>query len=174
MSARGGGRWLRNLLVSGFRNFLQDGAAEKRRSYRGQGQIPGWGLRFVFLPPFIFNRILRFVFRFVLGSFFPLVRVFNSFSASFLGSFGFVFGARCCVFNNFSGSFFKKRVFCPTIIMPKPQDVCFQRLANILKVNSDCLLLRPHRLPYHSKDYYARPHMSSKICGIPRCRQCHP
>ena len=37
--------------------------------------------------------------------------VFNNFSASFLGSFGFVFGPRSFVFNHFSGSFCKNRYF---------------------------------------------------------------
>src|SRR5690349_11636089 len=41
------------------------------------------------------------------GSFFPQLRIFNNFSASFFGSFRFVFGCRSCIFNNFSGSFFK-------------------------------------------------------------------
>jgi len=56
-----------------------------------------------FLPSNVFNNIA--------SSFFPQIRVFNNFSASFLGSFRFVFGARYFVFNNFSGSFFKNRVF---------------------------------------------------------------
>jgi hypothetical protein len=35
----------------------------------------------------IFNNMARFVFSFVLGSFFPQERIFNNFLASFLGSF---------------------------------------------------------------------------------------
>ncbi|HXH48460.1 MAG TPA: hypothetical protein VNM47_03730, partial [Terriglobia bacterium] len=45
-----------------------------------------------------------------LASFFPQLRVFNNFSASFLGSFGFVFGTFHFVFNNISGSFSKKGI----------------------------------------------------------------
>ncbi|HXH49333.1 MAG TPA: hypothetical protein VNM47_08310, partial [Terriglobia bacterium] len=45
-----------------------------------------------------------------LALFFPQLRVFNNFSASFLGSFGFVFGTFHFVFNNISGSFSKKGI----------------------------------------------------------------
>ncbi len=61
----------------------------------------------VFLLFFILNNMARFVFSFVFGSFFPQVLIFSNFSASFSGSFRFAFQARSCVFNNFSGSFFK-------------------------------------------------------------------
>ena len=60
---------------------------------------------------FIFSKLAGFVFGFVLGSLFQQVRVFNNFPASLLGSLGFVLSGRCFIINNFSGSFFKKRVF---------------------------------------------------------------
>jgi len=67
----------------------------------------------VFLLSFVFNKIGSFVFRFVFGSFFPHVRVFNNFSASFSGSVRFVFQPSSFVFNNLSGSFLKKGIlFC--------------------------------------------------------------
>jgi len=48
-------------------------------------------------------------FRFV----FPQPRIFNNFSGSVSGSVRFAFGLRFFVFNNFSGSFFKKVIlFC--------------------------------------------------------------
>jgi hypothetical protein len=47
------------------------------------------------------------VLRFVSGSFFPQLRVFNNFSASFFGLLRFVFWGQSFVINNFSGSFFK-------------------------------------------------------------------
>jgi len=52
-----------------------------------------------------------FVLRFVLALFFPQVRVFNNFSALFLGLFSFVFCCQTFIINNFSALFFKKRVF---------------------------------------------------------------
>ncbi len=89
-------------------------------------------LRFAFWPSFIFNKIGRFVFRFVFGSFFPQLRVFNNFSASFFGSFRFVFWPFLSIFNNFSGSFFKKGILFlffslktgdkRTILPPQRQD----------------------------------------------------
>jgi hypothetical protein len=51
------------------------------------------------------------ILRFVLGSFFPQERIFNNFPASFLGSFSATYVAFPFVFNNFLGSFLKKRVF---------------------------------------------------------------
>jgi len=55
----------------------------------------------------------RFVFRFVSGSFFSQVCVFNNFSASFSGSYSAIHVVFPCVFNNFSGSFLKKGIlFC--------------------------------------------------------------
>jgi len=50
------------------------------------------------------------------GSFFMHANVFNNFSASFSGSFRFVFGLQSFIFNHFSGSFFKKAFFCPTCL----------------------------------------------------------
>src|ERR1041385_8241161 len=61
----------------------------------------------------------QFVFRFVSGSFFPQLRVFNNFSASLSGSFSAIHVAFLCIFNNFSGSFFKKGIlFC--FLSPEP------------------------------------------------------
>jgi len=61
----------------------------------------------------VFNNTARFIFQFVFGSLFPQLRIFNNFSASFSGSFRFVFEARSFVFNNLSGSFLKKGIlFC--------------------------------------------------------------
>jgi len=55
----------------------------------------------------------RFVFRFVSGSFFSQVRVFNNFSASLFGSLRFAFWAFLFRINNLSGSFLKKGIlFC--------------------------------------------------------------
>jgi len=99
---------------------------------------------FVFSPLFIFNNIGRFVFRFVLGSFFPQLLVFNNFSASFLGSFRFVFDGLSFVFNNFSGSFFKKRVFLSHTFSSKLIEPCFQRLTMVLEVRPDYLTLPLH------------------------------
>jgi len=48
--------------------------------------------------------------RFVSGSFFPQLRVFNNFSASFSGLFLATYVAVPFVFNNFSGSFCKKGI----------------------------------------------------------------
>jgi len=64
----------------------------------------------------IFNNMARFVFRFVLGSFFHR-DVFSTTSPLRFpvrsGSFRVVFECRFFVFSNFSGSFFKKGIlFC--------------------------------------------------------------
>ena len=62
---------------------------------------------------FVSSKMAQLVFRFVFGSLFPQLRVFNNFSASFSGSVRFVFWPRSFVFSNFSGSFFKKGIlFC--------------------------------------------------------------
>jgi len=66
-----------------------------------------------FLGWFIFNEIGSFALRFVLGSLFQQLRVFNNFSASLFGSVRFVFQPSSFVFNNLSGSFLKKGIlFC--------------------------------------------------------------
>src|SRR5689334_13766278 len=93
-------------------NFSPIEQPEKRRC--GPRRGPSL-VRFVFDQAF---RRLEFQhgplrFRFVSGSFFPQVRVFNNFSASFSGSFLAIHVALPFVFSNFSGSFFKKGIlFC--------------------------------------------------------------
>jgi hypothetical protein len=59
---------------------------------------------------------------FVSGSFFPQVRVFNNFPASFSGSFLAIYVAFPCVFNNFSGSFFKKGILFYFFISSVPKN----------------------------------------------------
>ena len=72
--------------------------------------------RSVFSRSFIFNHIGRFVFRFV----FPQLRVFNNFSASFLGSFSFVFRPDPLLSIASQLRFSKNVFFCPTFLVPKP------------------------------------------------------
>jgi hypothetical protein len=55
--------------------------------------------------------VARFVLRFVFGSFFPQLHVFNNFSASCFGSLLAINVAFPFVFSNFSGSFLKKVFF---------------------------------------------------------------
>jgi hypothetical protein len=94
-------------------NRAETGKLLPERLHRGRHSSGSFWVRFglVLRPLFIFNNIGRFVFSFVLGSFLPQLCVFNNFSASFLGSFRFVFGHRSFIFNNLSGSFFKKVFF---------------------------------------------------------------
>jgi len=88
--------------------------AEQYRHKRLKSQLasPAGGQRVqlcAISPLCIFNNIGRFVFRFV----FSTGTLLKDFSASFFGSFRFVFGARSFVFNNLSGLFFKKGIlFC--------------------------------------------------------------
>jgi len=69
-------------------------------------RVPGW-------PSEVLERLHRETtfLRFVFGSFFPQLRVFNNFSASFSGSFLATHVAFPFVFSNFSGSFLKKVFF---------------------------------------------------------------
>ncbi len=93
--------------------------------------------RFVFWPSFIFNNMARFVFGFV----FPQERVFNNFPASFLGSFGFVFGADSLLSITSRVRFSKNVFFCPTIVMPNFSTYCFQLIKDPLRVLADCFNL---------------------------------
>jgi hypothetical protein len=92
------------------------------------------GTRIDFGPHCVFNNMASFVFRFVFGSFFQQERVFNNFSASFFGSFQFVFEPFLFRINMFSGSFFKKVFFCP--ISPTPQDIGLNDFGNSQALNS--------------------------------------
>ena len=114
-------------------NAVREGALKRRRpeepGRRGyiKARISPVCFGFVFSPSFIFNNMAGFVFGFVFstGTYFQQLPGFV---------FGFVwvrFLSRSFVFNNFSGSFFKKRVFCPTHFSSKPTDPFFQRVTEI-------------------------------------------
>ncbi len=106
-----------------------------------------------------------FVFGFVLGSLFQQLRVFNNFPASLLGSFGFAFWPKTCVFNNFSGSFFKNKIILShTILGPKPLVHVFKDLRVIKSLDrlfiSTTAALRL-AIPPRPKGYHTSPLLSS-------------
>jgi hypothetical protein len=101
-----------------------------------------------------FNNMARFVFRFVFGLFFPQERIPNNFSALFSGLFSFVFGCRSCIFNNFSGLFFKKRY---SFLFFGPQKA--RKLAFSLPNNA-----RHRRLEFHLLVSMQDPRPESSLC----------
>src|SRR5690242_9080603 len=141
----------------------------------------------------LFNNMARYALRFVFGSLFPQERIFNNFSASFSGSFGFVFGSDS-LFSVTSPVRFSKKVFFFVFdrlktrfqarllgygwpLLPAAYASCGRPEIGAFK------FLRPHgtasrpwrfmgrmpmplaRRPLYAKkeDYHTRPEQSSKI-----------
>ena len=92
-----------------------------------------------------------------LALFFPQERVFNNFSALFFG--------QTFVINNISGSFFKNRVFLSHNCNAKLSELLFSSDCGHIQSPSRLLTITATSRSCQPKDYHARPHKSSGICG---------